>query len=291
MRKRDRAKSLIKKYIMITIGAGIFSIAVSLFFDPNDMVNGGIAGVSILINRFIPVEVGSLILILNIPLLIIATWKFGWKFLVSTFYAIGCTTIFTNLLSVFVKNAATNDPILVALGGGALSALGVGLVFKAGATTGGTDIVVRLLKRKHPHMKTGLLFFLVDMMVVTAAAFVFQNIENAMYSAISLLTYALVADVVLYGRDEAKLIYVVTNNSQEIAEAFMKQLNVGATYIQAKGAYRKINKEVIMCVLRKPQYPKAEEIVKELDPEAFLIVTSATEIYGEGYKNLFSEKF
>jgi uncharacterized membrane-anchored protein YitT (DUF2179 family) len=239
----------------------------------------------------ITIEVGSLILLLNVPLLIIATWKFGWKFLISTFYAIGCTSVFTNLFTIFVKNAATDDPILVALGGGALSALGIGLVFRAGGTTGGTDIVVRLLKRKQPHMKTGLLFFIVDMLVVSASVFVFRNIETAMYSAISLLTYSLVADVVLYGRDEAKLIYVITNNPEEIAETFMKELNVGATYIQAKGAYHKVDKEVIMCVLRKQKYPKAEEIVKELDPEAFLIVTSATEIYGEGYKNLFSEKY
>ena len=255
------------------------------------MVNGGVAGIAILINRLTSIEVGSLILVLNIPLLLLAMWKFGWKFLISTFYAISCTSIFTNFLSAFVKNAATKDPILVALGGGALSALGVGLVFKAGATTGGTDIIVRLLKKKHPHLKTGLLFFIVDMMVVATAALVFRNIENAMYSAISLLTYSLVADVVLYGRDEAKLIYVVTNNSQEIADAFVNKLDVGITFLQGKGAYHKQSIEIIMCVLRKQKYPLAEQIVKEIDPTAFLIVTSATEIYGEGYKNLFSEKY
>ncbi len=289
--KKSKVKAILKKYILITIGAIIYAAAVILFFDYNDMVNGGVSGVSILVSRYIPLKAGTIVLLINIPLLLISFWKFGWRFFVSTGYAIGCSSLFMNILRSYVLQAATTDRILVALGGGALAALGVGLVFRAGATTGGTDIVVRLLKRVHPHMKTGLLFFIVDMMVVIASFLVFKDVDRAMYSAISLLTYSLVADIVLYGMDEAKLIYVVSEHSQIIGEAFMNQLDVGVTYLVGRGAFHKTKKEIIMCVLRKQKYPRAEELVKEIDPEAFLIVTNATEIYGEGYKNIFSEKY
>jgi uncharacterized membrane-anchored protein YitT (DUF2179 family) len=290
MTKQEKARHYIKKYAMITLGSFIYSLAVILFFDYNDMVNGGVSGAAILLNRFIPIEVGTLMFMLNVPLVLLAIWQFGLKFIVSTFYSVAVMSMFTNLLAAYIKVPATHDTILVALGGGALAAVGIGLVFRAGSTTGGTDIVVRLLKKRHPHMKTSLLFFMVDVVIVTASGFVFQDFEKAMYSALSLLVYSLVADVVLYGRDEAKLIYVITEHPIAIADAFMDQLDCGATYLKGKGAFSKSDKEIVMCVLRKPKYPLAEEIVKELDPEAFLIVTNATEIYGEGYKNLFSEK-
>ncbi len=287
--KNNKIWRLVKKYCLITIGSIFFAIAVSRFFDPNDIVTGGATGIAIMVSRFVPVEVGTLILLFNIPLLIIATFKFGWRFLLSTFYATATVSLFTNIFSKY--GALTEEPILVAIGGGALAAIGISLVFKAGATTGGTDIVVRLIKIKKKHLKTGTLFFYVDMTIVILSAVVFNNIEVAMYAAISLVVSSILTDVILYGTDEAKLIYVVTNKPKEIANAFIVELNVGLTILEGRGAYSNNSKEILMCVMKKQQYPKAEELVKNIDPESFLIVTKASEIFGEGYKSIFADKY
>ncbi|MDE7113951.1 MAG: YitT family protein, partial [Acetatifactor sp.] len=177
-----------------------------------------------------------------------------------------------------------------AMVGGALIAVGMGLVFKAGATTGGTDIVVKLLRLKMPFMKTGSLFLTLDAIVVTTSALLFRDIERALYAGMAIFITSVVLDVVLYGRDGAKLIYIIIDHHETITKRLLEELDIGVTYVNGSGAYSGKQKNVIMCVIRKNLSAKAEEIVKEEDPLAFMIITSATEIYGEGYKNLFSEK-
>ena len=138
--------------------------------------------------------------------------------------------------------------------------------------------------------KTGALFFLTDVVIVIASAFVFRNVDKALYAGIVVIITSVVLDVVLYGRDEAKLIYIISDHSEKIAGRLLEELDIGVTYVQGSGAYSGKEKSVIMCAMKKNISPKAEEIVKEEDPLAFMIVTSATEIFGEGYKSYFSEK-
>ena len=138
--------------------------------------------------------------------------------------------------------------------------------------------------------KTGALFFLTDVVIVIASAFVFRNIDKALYAGIVVIITSVVLDVVLYGRDEAKLIYIISDHAEKIAGRLLEELDIGVTYVQGSGAYSGKEKSVIMCAMKKNISPKAEEIVKEEDPLAFMIVTSATEIFGEGYKSYFSEK-
>ena len=169
-------------------------------------------------------------------------------------------------------------------------ALAIGWVFKAGATTGGIDIIIKVLRLKIPHLKTGSLYLMMDAAVVTLSAFVFKDIDRALYAGGVVLVASFLLDVVLYGRDEAKLIYIISDKSENIAKRLLEELDIGVTYMQGSGAYSGKDKKVIMCVMRKPLSPKAEEIVKQEDHQAFMIVTSAMEIYGEGYKSYFSEK-
>lgn len=170
-------------------------------------------------------------------------------------------------------------------------AVSMGWVFKAGATTGGTDIIIKVLRLKVPHLKTGMLFFLTDIVIVAASAFVFQDLDKAMYAGITVIVTSLVLDLVLYGRDGAKLIYIISDHSEKITKRLLEELDLGVTHVQGSGAYSGKEKNVIMCVAKKQIAPKAEEVVREEDPMAFMIVTSATEIYGEGYKSYFSEKY
>lgn len=286
--EKKTLKHRVINYLIIIIAAVIYGISVSQFLDPNDLAPGGVTGIAIILNRLIPVETGTLILIINIPILLVGLWKFGIRFLISTIYATFLTSLFTNLFAGF--GPLTTEPLLAALAGGCLMAVAMGLVFKAGATTGGTDIIIKLLRLKMPHLRTGVLFMLTDAVIVACAAVVFQDIDKALFAGISAFVTSYVMDLVLYGRDGAKLIYIISDKSDEITARILQELDIGVTHVQGYGAYSGKEKKVIMCVIRKQLAPRAEQIVREEDPLAFMIVTGATEIYGEGYKSYFSEK-
>ncbi len=286
--EKKTAKQRIWDYIMITAGAAIYAVAVSLFLDPNSLAPGGVTGIAIILNRMTGLETGTWIFLINIPIILLGIWKFGFRFILSTMYATVMVSFFTNILTPF--GAATTDPFLASIVGGALSALSLGWVFKAGATTGGTDIIVKVLRLHFPQLKTGSLFLLTDAIIVTASAFVFQDINKALYAGVVVFICSVLLDVVLYGTDGAKLIYIISDKPDAITKRILEDLDIGVTYVQGSGAYSGKDKKVIMCVIKKPMAHKAEEIVKEEDPLAFMIVTSATEIYGEGYKSYFSEK-
>ena len=267
---------MIWDYVMITVASFVYAVSVSLFLDPNSLAPGGITGIAIILNRLFGIETGTWMLLINIPILLIGIWKFGLRFILSTIYCTAMTSLFTNLLTPV--GAVTVDPLLASLCGSALMAVSMGWVFKAGSTTGGTDIIIKLLRIKFPFLKTGALFFLTDAVIVIASAFVFQNIDKALYAGIVVIVTSVVLDVVLYGRDEAKLIYIISDHAEKIAGRLLEELDIGVTYVQGSGAYSGKEKSVIMCAMKKNISPKAEEIVKEEDPLAFMIVTSATEI-------------
>lgn len=277
-----------KRYVIITLAAFVYAVGVSLFTDPNDMAPGGVTGISIILSRFLPVSTGTLIFLINVPILIFAVWKFGHELTTSTIYATVLISIFTTWLEPF--GAATDDILLAALVGGSLTAISVGVIMRAGATTGGMDIIVKALRLRFPHLKTGKIFFIADALVVTLSGIVFRDLDAALYAAISAICTSVVMDIVLYGRDEAKLLYIISGRAEEIAGRLLSDLDIGVTYIKGQGAYSGDNKRVIMCVVKKPVSPRAEEIVKQEDPHSFMIITSATEVFGEGYKSYFSER-
>lgn len=287
-KKKKSLGQTIKDYLLITVSCIIYSVAVSLFLDPNSLAPGGVTGIAIILNRLIPVETGTLILLLNIPILILGTWKFGIRFSLSTIYSTVLISLFTNLFASV--EVVTRDPLLAALAGSTLTAIGIGGVFKAGATTGGTDIIVKILRLKMPHLKTGGLFLAIDAIIVTASAFVFKNIDVALYAGLTVFVISLVLDLVLYGRDEAKLFFIISDKSEQITRRLLEELDIGVTHMQGAGAFSGKEKQVILCAAKKVTAPKAEQIVREEDSQAFMIITSATEIYGEGYKSYFSEK-
>lgn len=278
----------VKKYVIITAAAFVYAVGVSLFTDPNNMAPGGVTGIAIILSRIFPVSTGTFIMLINIPILIFAIWKFGLALTVSTIYATALISFFTNLLAAY--GAATDDILLAALVGGTLTAVSIGVIFRAGATTGGMDIIVKALRLQFPHLKTGKIFFIADALVVTLSGIVFRDLNAALYAAISAICTSVVMDIVLYGRDEARLLFIISAKAENIAERLLTDVDIGVTYIKGQGAYSGDNKRVIMCVVKKPVSPKAEEIVKQEDPDAFMIITSATEVFGEGYKSYFSER-
>lgn len=286
--KSGQIRKEIRDYLMITAGAFLYGVSISLFLDPNNLAPGGVTGIAVILNRLTPLSTGTLMLLLNIPILCAGLWKFGLRFLVSTIYATFMCSLFINLISALP--VLTREPLPAALAGGVFMALGLGLVFRAGATTGGTDIIVKFLRLRYRHLKTGRLFFLIDILIVLASLPVFKDVNTVLYAIIAVLVNSRVFDEVLYGRDEARLLYIISDRSERIAERILKELDAGATYLQGRGGYSNTPRDVILCVIRNTMAPRAEEIVKQEDPMAFLIISSATEIYGEGYKDIFAEK-
>ncbi|MCR5101027.1 MAG: YitT family protein [Butyrivibrio sp.] len=280
----------IKKFAIITVAALLYGIATSLLSDPNNLAPGGFTGIAIVLNKIWNIGAGMWFMIFNIPVLILAIWQFGIKFTISTIYATAMVSLFTDLLANYCQAFQVNDMILGATFGGTLMAVSMGMIFKQKATTGGSDIIIKLLRKRFPHIKTGMLFFITDVVIVIMAGIVLEDIKVTLYSLISVMVTSYVLDLVLYGRDEAKLLYIISDRPDIITKRLLEELDIGATHIYGQGAYTGNDKKVILAGIKKRLSPMAEEIVREEDPEAFMIVTSATEIFGEGYKSYFDER-
>ncbi len=286
--ERKRILRLIRNYVIITVFSLTYAVGISLFLDPNNLAPGGVSGISIMLSRITPLPTGTWIILINIPILALGLWKFGLKFLISTVYCTIISSVFTNMLSEFAP--LTTDKLLAAVAGGTVMAVSMGMILKAGATTGGVDIIIKLLRLKYRHLKTGNLYLMLDAIVVTLSGIMFRNLEIALYAAVAIFVNSVVMDTVLYGRDAAKMIYIISDHPKQITERLLADLDIGVTALQGEGAYSGKEKKVLMCVMRKPLAPKTQQIVKEEDPEAFMIVSDATEIFGEGYKSYFSER-
>ena len=286
--RKNKFGDMFINLIGIVLGSFIYACGISLFLDPNNLAPGGASGLAIIFNRITGLETGTLYFIINVPIMLLGLWKYGVRFIATTFFSILINSYFTNMLAG--AGALTSDPLIATMAGSVLVGVGVAIVFKSRATTGGTDIIVKVLHDKYKHIKTGVIFLLTDIVIVAFSGVVFKDINIIMYALISVFVQGKVLDMVLYGGDEAKLFYIISDKPQAISERILKEIDITATFLQGKGAYTGKEKQVILCVARKQQGPAIEEIVKSEDKDAFMIISSANEIYGEGYKNIMSDK-
>lgn len=283
-------KNVIRKYFFITFAAIGYGGGIAIFLDKNNLVPGGVSGLSIIINRLTGINTGTIIFIINIPIVILGIYKLGFSVMADSIYAIIISSAAVNFLESL--KPVTNDTFIAAVMGGVIVSFCLGIILKEGATTGGSDIIVMIIKSKYQYLKTGVIFLIADIIIVLMSAFTFDNIDYAFYSALTVVTSSVILDMVLYGRDEARLLYIVFKNSENediLAGRLLVELDVGVTYLRGYGVYKNKDKKVIMCAIHKKLLPKAKEIVKEIDDEAFMIVTSANEIIGEGYKSHYAK--
>lgn len=303
--KKPDKKAVIKfllDYCVITFGCVIYSLGVSLFLDASKLASGGVTGIAIIISHLIReisggfvLDTGIIILILNIPLFILGLLFVGKKFIISTIYS----TVLSSLL-MWAWNIAfaqylpdLNSNILIStLAGGTLFGIGLGLIFRMGSSTGGTDIVVKMLRKKFRYIKMGVISMSIDIVIVLVSGIVFRDFELMCYTILSIVIFTCLFDWVLYGGNTAKLVYVITaaDNAEAICKKILKELDIGATLIDGEGAYTGNQRRIIMCAAKNFLYPKLRDIVREVDPHAFTIVSSAKEIYGEGYKDHFEDE-
>lgn len=288
--ERKKLKRMLYNLFTLTLGSIIFAAGVACFLDPNSIAPGGISGVAIIITKFVDIlPTGTLIALINVPILIVGTTKFGFKFLASTMYAVLVSSIAVDVLSVLV-GPLTNDLLLAAVGGAVLVGTGVGLVFRTGATTGGTDVIVKLLRLKWRHLPTGIIFGVVDGCVCLVSGIVFKNLEVMIYAGIALMLQGMIVNKVLYGGDGARMIYIISSHTQEIAQRMLTEVDVGATFFRGNGAYSGKNFDILMIVMRAKLLPQARDVVRQIDDNAFMIVTNATSVFGEGFKRHDAEE-
>lgn len=286
----------LKKYGFITIGCLVYSLGLSLFLDPHNLASGGVYGISVVIRYFCGtylswhwLETWMLIIVLNIPLLILGAIFFGRNFLFSTLYSSVVSSLLMSLWEIVLPDfiPVSSDKLICALIGGALFGIGLGIIFRMGSTTGGTDIIIRILRKKFRYIRTGFISICIDFIIVLISVIAIPNFEHCCYTVISIVSFTVMFDWILSGGNAAKLLFIITSDdkSKIICDRILKELDIGATYVDGEGAYTGDSKRVVMCAVKNFLYPKLRDIVREVDPLAFTIVSSANEIYGEGYKN------
>ena len=289
MKPKNKFLKILIQYAVITVGCVFFSLGVSLFLDANEIASGGVTGIAIIINYLTGFNTGYLIIIINVPMFILGFIFFGWRFTLSTMYSTIVSALFIELWNFALAEyiPITNESLIAAVLGGALFGIGLGTIFRMGSTTGGTDILVKILRKKFRYIPTGIISLIIDFVIIMVSAIIYKNFELTCYTIIAIVITALAFDWVLYGGNSAKLIYIITTHdkSEEMSEKILKELDVGATFVDGKGAYTGKDKRIIMCAIKNTLYPKLRDIVRNVDPHAFTIVSSAKEIYGEGYRN------
>ena len=274
---------------IITRGAVIYALAFDWFVAPNQIAMGGVTGLAQIVNALVPVlPVGVLSILVNVPLFL-AGWRLlGGRLLVSSLYAMAVSSLAIDVIA-WMHTFPPMDPILATLYGGAGMGVGLGLVFSQGATTGGTDIIGKLLKLKFPWLPIGKLVMIPDMVVVILAAVVFGTVNAALYGLIQMYLLSKVMDMILYGWDTSRVAYIITDRWEETVQGLL-DMNRGVTLLQGKGAYTGAEKQVLLVAFRQREIVPIKRMLREIDPKAFFIVCDAHEILGEGFGDYQKEE-
>lgn len=276
--------SLLRRYGLITLFSVLFALGFDWLFVPNSIGLGGMTALGQTVNHLFPaVPVGTVVLVANIPLFLLG-WKFlGGSVLISSLYAMAATSILVDLFDVLFTFSPM-EPILASIFGGVLIGLSLGVIFAQGATTGGTDLIARLLKLPFGWLPMGKLLLGVDLVLLGLVSLVFGSMESALYGLIALYISSVVTDWVLYGMDSSKVAYIITREPRAVADAVLHELDRGVTVLKGEGAWSGEDRPVLMCAFKQRQIVVLKELIHRSDPEAFMIVCNAHEVLGLGFR-------
>ena len=266
----------------IVLGCMIMAIGTSFFLLPNQLSSGGFAGISTIIYYLFGFPLGTVMFILNIPFLVWAFFKVGKELLIKSLVG---TAILTSFIDLFDKfPALTNNGFLACIYGGVCIGIGVALVLKANASTGGTDLITYITKAYKPHISTSNLIVMIDIVIISLNVLFFKNVEVGLYSAISIYIMGKMIDIVFEGVNFTKVIFIISKRYREIAEKVGEELDRGSTGIYAKGMYTREKRMMLLCVGSRNEVAKIKQIATKLDSKAFIIIINARETWGKGFK-------
>ena len=279
---KKNALAYVAGFLKITIGCALFGLGFNLFLVPNGLNAGGISGLSMAIVHLLNKgTVGTITALINLPLFIIAGIKIGRKFFFGSLLGMSLSALFIDLFAILP--APQVEPLLAALYGAVLCGIGLGMVFATGASTGGSDIVVRLLKAKWRHVPIGTINIVFDAGVAVVTGLVFWNVACALYSGVAIFVTGHIIDAVVYRFDYSKVALIISPYYEELAAQIDKRLDRGATYLNAQGSYSRKDTKVVLTAVKKQQIAELKQLVVDIDPDAFIIVQEAHQVLGDGF--------
>lgn len=284
--KTKKWYKLIVSLLGLTLGSFLLAVGLVLFLEPNTIAPGGVTGFAIAFKELVNIPIYITNLLINVPLFILGVIilgkNFGWK----TLYA---TVLLSFFLKIIPMRVITSDLLLASTFGGVVSGIGLGLVFRSGGTTGGTDLIGSILHKFFPSFSTANFMMLIDILVVAFAGIVDGKVETSFYSIISLYITVKIIDLVLEGMGYLKGFLIITNKTEKVSKALMEELERGVTLFKGLGMYSKEEKDILLCIVNRPQFTKTKEMVHSIDEEAFVMVVDISEVVGEGFEEVTNQ--
>lgn len=282
MKIRNPIVRWLYEYGVIILGSALYALSFNWFFQPNNLSMGGFTGIAQIIHYFVPAfPVGVTAILLNIPLFYLGVRRQGVKLLVSSLFAMVVGSLMVDGLAL-AYTFPPMDPLLACVYGGVLLGASMGLLLQVGATTGGTELAARLLKYRLRHLSIGRLCMSIDVLVICLYALTFRSVNNALYGIIAMYIASVAMDTVVYGSINAKMAYIISSESQTVAEKLL-EMNLGITLLNGQGGYSGQEKRVVLCAFKRSQIAAIKAAVTAIDPAAFIIVCEAHEVLGEGF--------
>lgn len=281
---RNKVKEFLADTLIFILGGILYSVAINCFLSRNNILNGGFTGVATILNYLFDLPIGTVLFIMNIPVFAIAFKKLGARFVLRTVWA---TLINSTLIDIGVfLPVYRNDLLLSSLFGGALTGIALGIIFIRNATTGGVDIIAKLIQIKKPHISLGRSILIFDAAIVVLGGIVYGKVESMLYAAVVIFVSAQVLDYIIYGVSRGAMIMIITEKSDDIRRMIINDLNRGVTVLKGQGGYSGTDKNVLLCACYDNQAQKFIKKIKSADENAFFIVTQSKQILGNGFKNI-----
>lgn len=268
--------------IQIIIGSAILAFSVTSFMLPNKLSTGGFTGIATILYYILNFPVGTTVLVLNIPLFLISYLKIGKGFFIKGLLGTIFLSVFLDLFEG--KNILTQDRLLACIYGGVIAGIGISIILKANASTGGTDLLANIIKKYKPYMRTGSLIVIIDAIIVGINVFVFKQIEIGLYSAISIYLMGKIIDIFFEGIYFTKMIFIISDKYKEISDRINIDIGRGTTALYGRGMYKDDEKNILLCVASRNEQIEIRKIINKIDNKAFIISSSAREVYGKGFK-------
>jgi uncharacterized membrane-anchored protein YitT (DUF2179 family) len=286
---QHKAQQWLKDIFWISLGSAIFALGFSMFLAPNQIGAGGISGLAMVVNAFIPViTVGAFSVVVNVPLFLAGYRFVGKKFFYGSLLGMLLSSVLIDVFTLLPE--VPTEPLLGAIYGGLFVGVGCGIVFMRGASTGGVDIIARLLKFKFRNLSIGKLTLAVDLIIAVITGIAFRDINKILYCIVALFVSSEALDAVVYRFDYSYVAMIITDQDEAIRDAISQRLDRGCTYLKGEGSYTGQRKNVIYCAVKKQQLAEIQELVMETDPSAFLVLQEAHQVLGEGFERYSKHK-
>ncbi len=283
-------RGYIKEYLMIFAGSLFYAAGFQIFLYRNDIITGGVTGIAMIINLITRLPVGVLVIAINIPLFIMARMSFGRRSTIASLICMVVSSLMIDAIAARSIDLGNIDLMISCIYGGLLMGIGLGVVYRTGATTGGVDIMAKFIRSKWQHINLGMIILLLDVLVIVLFAISFNKIESALYALIAMFINATVVDVVLYGLNSSKACYIISEKSDNIKERLLNELDRGVTVLHGEGGYTGDKKDILLCTINKREISQVRNIIKEEDSSAFVMVSDVRDVFGDGFEDIHTDK-